>query len=225
MKWTESNSWLRGYSHDRYRNDFHSGTSSFHLLIFFYSVYMIPKRHFVPVRVIRKLDHSGFFIRIKFSFWYEIFFWYHVNWNRKSSLNRIVWGEVAHAYLIWRENHASETWARTPKGWFPLPRNFYVRTCVKFTFANKMKAMHERSLESVKVEPRSTSRLSSALQFYLSSILFTWLKFTCFNVRSQTRVSGNQPLGWAVRFQHVNAVWTSLCQRNSFRSESHSGII
>ena len=30
--------------------------------------------------------------------------------------------------------------------------------------------------------------------FYLASILFTRLKFTCVNVRSQKRVSGNQPL-------------------------------
>ena len=33
----------------------------------------------------------------------------------------------------------------------------------KFTFANKREAMHERSLVSVKVEPRSTSRFCSAL--------------------------------------------------------------
>ena len=39
-----------------------------------------------------------------------------------------------------------------------------MRTCVKFTFGNKIvEAMHERSLVSVKVEPRSTSRLCSAL--------------------------------------------------------------
>ena len=44
-----------------------------------------------------------------------------------------------------------------------MPRNFYVRSCVKFTFANKIEAMHERSLVSVKVEPRSTSRLRSAV--------------------------------------------------------------
>ena len=44
--------------------------------------------------------------------------------------------------------------------------------------------MHERSLVSVKVEPHSTSSLNSAL-FYLASILFTCLKFTCVNVRSQ----------------------------------------
>ena len=57
------------------------------------------------------------------------------------------------------------------KGWLPVSRNFYVLRCVKFTFANKIEAIHERSLVSVKVEPRSTSRLSSALfifpQFYL----------------------------------------------------------
>ena len=68
-----------------------------------------------------------------------------------------------------------------------MSRNFYSRTCVKFTFANKIEAIHERLLVSVKVEPRSTSHLSSAL--YLASILFT-----CVNVCSQKRVSGNQPL-------------------------------
>ena len=44
---------------------------------------------------------------------------------------------------------------------FPLSRNFYLRTYVKFTFANKIKAMYRTS--HVKVEPRSTSRLSSTL--------------------------------------------------------------
>ena len=38
-----------------------------------------------------------------------------------------------------------------------------VRACVKFAFANEIEAMHERSLVSVKVEPRLTSRLSSAV--------------------------------------------------------------
>ena len=38
-----------------------------------------------------------------------------------------------------------------------------VLTCVKFTFVNKIETMHEQSLVSVKVEPRSTSRLISAL--------------------------------------------------------------
>ena len=42
-----------------------------------------------------------------------------------------------------------------------MSRNFYVHTSVKFMFANKIEAMHEGSLVSVTVEPRSTSRLSS----------------------------------------------------------------
>ena len=46
-------------------------------------------------------------------------------------------------------------------------RVFFVRTCVKFTLANIIEAMHERLHESVKVEPHSTSRLSSALFFIL----------------------------------------------------------
>ena len=52
----------------------------------------------------------------------------------------------------------------------PLMVDFYcslIFTCVliyvKFTFANKIEAMHEQSLVSVKGEPRSTSRLISAL--------------------------------------------------------------
>ena len=48
-------------------------------------------------------------------------------------------------------------------GQFPLSGNFNVRTCAKLPLGNKIEAMHERSLASVKVEPRSTSRLSSAL--------------------------------------------------------------
>ena len=49
-------------------------------------------------------------------------------------------------------------------------------------FANKIEAMYERSHVSVKVESRSTSRLISTIY------IFTWLKFTCFNVHSQKRV-------------------------------------
>ena len=47
----------------------------------------------------------------------------------------------------------------------------WLRACVKFTFANKIEAMDERSHESVKVEPLSTSCLISTLYilplFYL----------------------------------------------------------
>ena len=66
-----------------------------------------------------------------------------------------------------------------------MSRNFYVRTRVKFTFANKIKAMHEGSLVSVKVKPLSTSRLSSALfillLFYLHDL----------NLRALTCVAKN----------------------------------
>ena len=46
----------------------------------------------------------------------------------------------------------------------------YVRTCVKFTVANKIEAMYQRSLVSVKVEPPSTSRLISSL--YIMSLFY-----------------------------------------------------
>ena len=45
-------------------------------------------------------------------------------------------------------------------GGFPLSRNLYVSTSVKFGFANKIEAMYERSHLKVKVEPCSTARLS-----------------------------------------------------------------
>ena len=76
------------------------------------------------------------------------------------------------------------------QGWFPLPRNFYARMCIKFKFTNKLEAMYVRSHVSVKVEPRFTFNLNT---LYLASVLFTRLKFTCVNVRSQQRVSGHQP--------------------------------
>ena len=65
------------------------------------------------------------------------------------------------------------------KGWFPMSRNFYVRTCVKFSFANKI-ARERKSWTSLNF----SFKLST---FYLASILFTWLRFTCVNVRKKTR--------------------------------------
>ena len=76
-----------------------------------------------------------------------------------------------------------------------LSRNFYVRKCVKFAFANEIKAMYERSLVQL-CERKSRNSLNLTFNLntlYLTSILFTWLKFTCVNVRSQKRVSGNPP--------------------------------
>ena len=56
------------------------------------------------------------------------------------------------------------------KGGFLLSSNFYLRKCVKFTFANKIEAMYRTSHVNVKVEPRSNSRLSSTL--YTSPLLY-----------------------------------------------------
>ena len=67
----------------------------------------------------------------------------------------------------------TDRWTYWTKGWFSVSR-----ACVKFTLANKIEAMHERSLN---------------FSFKLNTILFTWLKFTRVNVRSQKCVSGNQP--------------------------------
>ena len=65
-------------------------------------------------------------------------------------------------------------------------------TCVKFTFADIIEAMPERSHVSVnRISLNFTFNLNN---LYLVFILFTWLKFTCVNVHSQKRVSGNQPL-------------------------------
>ena len=80
------------------------------------------------------------------------------------------------------------------KGWFPLSRNFYVRTCVKFTFANKIEAMYEGSHVSVKVETRSTSRLAQHLISCLYLYLFTWFKFTCVKYVCNTDVFIRAPL-------------------------------
>ena len=70
------------------------------------------------------------------------------------------------------------------KSRFPLSRNFYVRTFVKLTFANKTEAMYERS--HVSRNSRTSVNFTFNLNtLYLASLLFTWLKFTCVNVRSQ----------------------------------------
>ena len=80
------------------------------------------------------------------------------------------------------------------KGWFPLSRNFYVRTCVKVTFANKIEAMYEGSHVSVKVETRSTWRLAQHLISCLYFYLFTWFKFTFVKYVCNTDVFIRPPL-------------------------------
>ena len=71
--------------------------------------------------------------------------------------------------------HTKEQWFRRDfcKGWFPVSRKFYMSTRVTFTFANKIEAMHERLLVSVKVEPRSTSRFEA--QHFLSCLYFIYV--------------------------------------------------
>ena len=68
---------------------------------------------------------------------------------------------------------------------FPCLRKLYVR---KYNRGNVWKVARKRK-----------SRISLNFTFnlnnlHLASILFTWLKFTCVNMHSQKRVSGNQPL-------------------------------
>jgi len=80
-----------------YRNDFHSRTSSFHPHIF-----LCICLHYTETKVRSHTSHSGmssfrFSIRMKFSFCYDISFWYHVNWKRTpfrdENASRVVWGE------------------------------------------------------------------------------------------------------------------------------------
>ena len=53
---------------------------------------------------------------------------------------------------------------------YPLSRNFYVRTCVKFALANKIKAMYERL--HVQLCKRK-SRNSLNLTFNLNTLCLT----------------------------------------------------
>ena len=55
---------------------------------------------------------------------------------------------------------------------YPLTRNFYVRTCVKFAFANKIKAMYERL--HVQLCKRK-SRNSLNLTFNLNTLSYLYL--------------------------------------------------
>ena len=67
-------------------------------------------------------------------------------------------------------------------------------------FENKIEAMYERSHVSVKVG--TSLNLTIILNtLYLASILFAWLNFTRINVRSQKRVSGNQPLDFDLAYK------------------------
>ena len=52
---------------------------------------------------------------------------------------------------------------------------------------------------------------------YLASILFTWLKFTCVNVRSQKRVNGNPPLRQQTNKLELYEMEPSLVANFDFR--------
>ena len=61
--------------------------------------------------------------------------------------------------------------------WFPLSRNFYVRTHVKFACVNEIEVMYARSRVIVKVEWGSTFTFMRDLP-YIVSILLTRVKLT-----------------------------------------------
>ena len=88
---------------------------------------------------------------------------------------------------IWNQSKQS-------KGWLPLSRNFYSRTCVKFTFANKIEAMYERSQLCVKVESRSTSR--SIWTLYILPLFYlrdheSFLALTCAAKNASVEINFN----------------------------------
>ena len=97
---------------------------------------------------------------------------------------------------------------------------FLRAACVKFTFDNKIEAMHERSLVSIKVEPRSTSRLSSAFFIFFFLVILVMKIY----VRTQKRVSGNQPLvSSSLHFivaDNCETLWNKQRARNLFNSAS-----
>ena len=87
---------------------------------------------------------------------------------------------------------------------YPPSRNFYVCMCVKFAFANKIEAMYERlHVQLCKCKSRNPLNVTFNLNtLYLTSILFTWLKFMCINMQSQKRVSGIHP-----NVTYVSQMW------------------
>ena len=93
--------------------------------------------------------------------------------------------------VIMHDMHFINTWYIRD----PLSRNFYVRTCEKLVFANKIETMYEKlHVQLCKRKSRNLLYLTFNLNtLYLTSVLFTRLKFTCVNVQSQKRVTANPP--------------------------------
>ena len=116
----------------------------------------------------------------------------HVNFNHVNKIEA--------TYKVWTLNvKLSDVLLLRLHATFHALPLFYLRTLILRTHARKTTRHWKstlRSLVSVKVEPRSTSRLSSAF-FYLAS-----------NVRNQKRVSENQPFplsrNFSVRAKRLN---------------------
>ena len=96
-----------------------------------------------------------------------------------------------------RESNTSSSYGNTHIQSSPRV-DFHCRvilTCVRTQFfarVNKVEAMHgSRSRVNAKVEPRSTFTFTRGLS-YITSILFTRVKFTCVRTR-KLRDSGNPP--------------------------------
>ena len=101
-----------------------------------------------------------------------------------------MWSRVVlYKYLRYQVFTTGSNFNYLSKAWFPLSRNFYVRkiNVCKWNRGNVLKVARKR-------KSRKSLNFTFNLKFLdLASILFTWLKFTCVNVRSQKRVSGNPP--------------------------------
>ena len=80
-----------------YRNDFHSRTSSFHPHIILCICLHDTETKFRSRTSLSGTSSFRFSIRMKFSFLYDISFWYQVNWKRTpfrdENANRVIWGE------------------------------------------------------------------------------------------------------------------------------------
>ena len=81
-------------------------------------------------------------------------------------------------------------WTLSKSG-FPPSRNFYVRKQVNFTRVNKIETMYGRSRVNVKVELRSTFKVTRCLS-YIASFSFTRVNFLCVSTE-KLRDSGNEP--------------------------------
>ena len=71
-----------------------------------------------------------------------------------------------------RVDNRAFTIYQVSQGWFPLTRNFSVRTLVNFTRVHKIEAMYERLRVNVRVERGSTFTFMRGLS-YIASIFFT----------------------------------------------------